>query len=276
MPATLILADDSFVRSTLDTVSQPDSVRTDGGSDWHVMVVEDVPGQRNTLAKILQHEGFTTLTCETGEKALEAARQNQVAVAILDYRLPDLTGVQVLEGLKATDPRIQGILHTAYGSFDSAKDAVNLGAYGYLEKPSDPAEMVRCVHNAWRHWTSLALDRSQKRQRLLEAALEQAELPIAVTSAGEEARYAYVNPAFTRMCGYSEDELAGESSDLLYGYKTKREVLERMRERRRAGKSFVGEMMFYRKDGSSFLMEVRLDPVREADDEITHWVMIYR
>ena len=87
--------------------------------------------------------------------------------------------------------------------------------------------------------------------------------------------HVYVNPAFLRMSGYGEAEILGKKPDMLYGLKTKREVVERFEEHRQSGRSFVGEMMHYRKDGSSFLMEVRADPVRNGAD-VTHWVMIYR
>ncbi len=168
------------------------------------------------------------------------------------------------------------IIHTGYGSFAAAKDSVNLGAFAFLEKPSDPTEMVRCVHRAAAEWMRRTLQRSEERGRLLEAALDQAELPVAVTDAGDEPGYVYANPAFLRISGYPECELLGRSPEMLYGLKTKREVVERQRRQRRQGRSFVGDMMHYRKDGSSFLMEVRVDPVRGGGGGITHWVMIYR
>ena len=171
------------------------------------------------------------------------------------------------------------IIHTAYGSFDSAKDSVNLGAFAYLEKPSDPAELVRQVGRAARKWMEGALRRSLEMLRLLESALEQANLPVAVTTTETEAskrRYVFVNPAFTRMTGYSEDELLGQPPHLLYGAKTKRALLDRQRDLMFQGRSFVGEMIHYRKDGSQFFMETRVDPVRDDQGRITHWVAIYR
>ncbi len=254
----------------------PDAERPEPAKPRCVLIVEDVRGQRRTLSLILKREGFQVLACSAGEEGLQVARENEISVAVLDYKLPDLTGIEILEQLKSIDDRTQCILHTAYGSFDSARDAVNLGAFAFLEKPSDPAEMVRSVHRAAGEWMRRTLARSEERSRLLEAALDQAELPVAVTDAGDEIGYVYANPAFVRMSGYGEAELLGQTPEILYGLKTKREVVERQRQHWRDGRSFVGEMIHYRKDGSSFLMEVRVDPVRDGGGKITHWVMIYR
>ncbi len=244
-----------------------------------ILIVEDDDGQRLTLRDILQGEGFETLDRGTGREALEIARQHQVAVAIVDYKLPDLSGIQTLKRLRALDERIRVIIHTGYGSFDSAKEAVNLGAFAYVEKPVDPAELIRIVHRAAGRWMKQALRKSQEMLRLLDSALEQTNLPVAVTktaSADEPARYVYVNPAFARMTGYSADELIGSDPRILHGAKTRRAILDRQQALIREGRSFVGELVLYRKDGSQFFMELRGDPVRDSDGRVTHWVTIYR
>ncbi len=115
--------------------------------------------------------------------------------------------------------------------------------------------------------------------RLLDSALEQANLPVSVTTAASEEakrRYVFVNPAFARMTGYSQSELIGREPSILYGVKTKRAILGSQRKMMSQGKSFVGEMVHYRKDGTQFFMESRVDPVRDGDGRITHWVTIYR
>ncbi len=363
-----------------------------------VLIVEDDEGQRITLRDILEREGLAIVESETSAAAVVAVRREKVAVAIVDFKLPDGDGIQTLKRIRDLDPAVRVIIHTGYGSFNSAKEAVNVGAFAYLEKPADPAELVRTVHRATALWMEQALRKSEERYRtlaemspsglfhtdregrylyvnqrwseiagvsadealdagwqqslhaddrdrvlaawhdamagarpfrsehrlgtadgsscwvecqtrpevgaggevkghvgtitdvterkqaremlrLLDSALDQANLPVAVTTAVSkraDPRYVFVNPAFARMTGYAADELIGREPGILYGVKTKRAVVERQRQLMAEGRSFVGEMIHYRKDGSQFFMEVRVDPVRDGEGRITHWVMIYR
>ena len=83
-----------------------------------ILVVEDNDAQRRTLCDILRHEGFDPVACATGGEALAASESESFSVAILDQRLPDLTGIEVLEALRDRDTGTRVILHTAYGSFE--------------------------------------------------------------------------------------------------------------------------------------------------------------
>ncbi|MFQ5807179.1 MAG: ATP-binding protein [Phycisphaerae bacterium] len=114
-----------------------------------VLIVEDNESQRRTLTTIMQNEGFEVTGCSTAA-ALEHLEREDFGVAVVDLRLPDLSGTQLLERLRALNERIPVIINTAYGSFDSAREAVNLGAFAYVEKAGDPRELVRQVHRASR------------------------------------------------------------------------------------------------------------------------------
>lgn len=85
-------------------------------------------------------------------------------------------------------------------------------------------------------------------------------------------RIVYVNPAFTAMTGYTADEAIGKTPRILQGPQTERAVLDRLRERLSAGKMFRGEVLNYRKDGTPFVMEWQVAPIRDASGTITHWV----
>ncbi len=113
-----------------------------------VLIVEDDYGQRKTLCHILEEEGVEPVSCASAKEAIDRVESENVSVAIVDLRLPDLSGTQVLRKIASLNRGIRVIIHTAYGSFESAKDAVNLGAFAYVEKMKDPEELVRCVHRA--------------------------------------------------------------------------------------------------------------------------------
>jgi len=115
-----------------------------------VLIVEDEELQRKTLLDIMQAEGFEAVGCSSAAEALEYLRRLDVGVVVLDIRLPDISGIELLERLSSYTDRVQFIINTAYSSYDTAKDALNIGAFAYVEKAGDPDELIRCVHRAFR------------------------------------------------------------------------------------------------------------------------------
>lgn len=86
----------------------------------------------------------------------------------------------------------------------------------------------------------------------------------------------FVNQSFTDMTGYERDELIGRSPTILQGPKTDRDVLDRLRRDISEGKIFHGQAVNYRKDGSEFIMEWKIAPVRDENGEISHYLAIQR
>lgn len=86
----------------------------------------------------------------------------------------------------------------------------------------------------------------------------------------------YANPAFTRLTGYTREEAVGRSPRFLQGPKTERGTLDRLRADLAAGRSFHGEAVNYRKDGSTYLIDWLITPMRDEAGDITHWIAIQR
>jgi light-regulated signal transduction histidine kinase (bacteriophytochrome) len=113
-----------------------------------VLVVEDNAADLQLLCDILREEKFHVIGCSSAREALLHVQQCDFGVAVVDYRLPDLTGTQLLERIREFDDHIHVILYTGPASYDSIKEAINLGAFAYVERLSDPAELLRHVHRA--------------------------------------------------------------------------------------------------------------------------------
>ena len=114
---------------------------------------------------------------------------------------------------------------------------------------------------------------------VLLAAVEASGEAILITSADLSEpgpRIKYANPAFTAMTGYRADEVIGRTPRFLQGPATERAVLDRMRTALMAGEAFQGEALNYRKDGSSYMVEWLITPVRELDGRISGWVSAQR
>ncbi len=104
-------------------------------SSASVLVVDDEPVIRDTLAEFLQQEGFAVAACGTGEEAVERAGKQRFDVALCDVNLPGLDGIEVMERLAKVSPETFVVLITAYATVETAVEAFQKGAHDYLMKP---------------------------------------------------------------------------------------------------------------------------------------------
>lgn len=89
-------------------------------------------------------------------------------------------------------------------------------------------------------------------------------------------RIVFVNEKFTEMTGYSADEVVGRTPGMLQGARTDRKVLDRLAEDLSAGRSFHGQTVNYRKDGTPFEIEWKVTPVSDDAGDVTHYVAVQR
>jgi two-component system response regulator HydG len=111
-----------------------------------VLLIDDDPDTRRVLEQALTRNGFRTLTAETAAEGLEVFEREYPAVTLLDLRLPDADGLQVLETLKARDATV--IILTGYADIQTAVRAMQLGAENYLPKPVELEPLVAVVARA--------------------------------------------------------------------------------------------------------------------------------
>ena len=108
----------------------------------NVLVVDDGQSQREMLGGFLKDEGYGVSEAENGEKALKEVKDGCFDLLLLDYRMPGMDGMEVLEEVKRINPEIDVIMMTAYGTIDTAVRAMKAGAFDYITKPIDLDEMV--------------------------------------------------------------------------------------------------------------------------------------
>jgi len=111
---------------------------------------------------------------------------------------------------------------------------------------------------------------------LLQSSMELSFSGIMVTEASPGYPILYVNPAFCQMTGYGPQEILMKSPVILQGPKTDPAVLERLSRDIEAGRVFHGRAVNYRKDGSEFMMEWKIAPIRNALGEIHHYLAIQK
>jgi len=115
-----------------------------------VLVVDDDPGMRDGMAMSLKRAGFVTEQARSGEDALRMTRPGAFDAVVTDLRMTGMDGLQLTARLKALDTALPVLLVTAFGSLDTAREAMRLGAFDYLSKPFSPEELVTAVKKAIR------------------------------------------------------------------------------------------------------------------------------
>ena len=113
-------------------------------------------------------------------------------------------------------------------------------------------------------------------KRLLEASMEESFNSVIISEAGPGYPVVYVNPAFCELTGYGPHEIIGKSPSILQGPATDPSVLKRLDADLAEGKLFHGRAINYRRDGSEFMMEWKIAPIRNEKNEITHYLAIQR
>ncbi len=169
-----------------------------------VLLLEDEPAQRRTLSEILADEGLEVQACAGLDSALRRVAERRFAVAIADQRLRSGSGLDFLRRARERDPGLRVIVHTAYGSFDSAREALNLGAFAYVEKAGDPGELLRQVRRALH---ACLEDELRTSRAWLEGFFE--HVPAVVTLKDRSGRYLYVNRHFEELFGVAREEVIG-------------------------------------------------------------------
>ena len=114
----------------------------------NILIVDDEEVVRLSHLRSLQSANCNARVAEDGTRALEVMEQQPFDVILLDLRMPDLDGMEVLRTIKDRWPDSEVVIITGYPTIESAKEAVRLGAYNYIAKPVGPDEVIKAANDA--------------------------------------------------------------------------------------------------------------------------------
>ncbi len=170
-----------------------------------ILVVDDDANLRLTLCDILRVKGFEPVEAKTGRDALRRAAGEDFDAAIIDLRLEDVSGLEVLRGIKQASPHTECILLTGHASQETAIEAVNAGGYAYLQKPFDQEQLLVILRRAVEKRAAV---RALAESRALYRTFLDASEDIAFLK-DENFRYIICNQANARFLGRPIEEIVG-------------------------------------------------------------------
>ena len=112
-----------------------------------ILVIDDEETIRRTLSMTLEHEGYVVDTAENGREAIAKSQARFYNLALIDIRLPDMEGTELLTRLNDTTPRMVKVILTGFPGLQNAVTAINKGVDAYLVKPVDTKEVLRVIRD---------------------------------------------------------------------------------------------------------------------------------
>lgn len=114
-----------------------------------LLLVDDEKGFADIIAKRMSKRDIDVTKAYSGAEALQAIRKADFDVAVLDLKMEDMDGIEILKIFKKMDPDLAVIMLTGHGSEEAAKDGIKFGAFDYLTKPCDFEELLAKIREAY-------------------------------------------------------------------------------------------------------------------------------
>jgi PAS domain S-box-containing protein len=198
---------------------QSNSIKETNEKKKSILIIDDDESTRKSLTLIFSKKGYEIETVETGHEALEKVKEKFFNLVLVDIKLPDMEGIDLIIPLKEIHPDMAVIMVTAFASMETVMRALNLGASAYITKPLNMEEVFVTVReNLEKQGLMIenkrlfnALSDSEKSYRTL---FEESRDAINMYTA--EGDYIYGNQSMLDLFGYTEDEMKSLKADQLY------------------------------------------------------------
>ncbi|HXH05609.1 MAG TPA: sigma-54 dependent transcriptional regulator [Vicinamibacterales bacterium] len=126
-----------------------------------LLVVDDEPGVLALVRRFAEAERFEVITCADGREAIALAERRAPDLVLVDLRMPEVNGLEVVRAIREADPQAHVVLMTGHASIDTAVEAIKLGAADYLTKPFEPGRLKEVLE--------AVREKVRRQQRLIEA-----------------------------------------------------------------------------------------------------------
>jgi PAS domain S-box-containing protein len=217
-----------------------------------ILIVDDDANMRKTLEEILRVNHYEPHGAGSGQEAIRIASEEKFQAALIDLRLTDIPGLDVLKAIKKKSPDTECIILTGFASTDTAVQAVNLGAYSYVQKPYDIDQLLLTINRAVeKKETRLALSDAENRySQLYEGAFD------GIIEVDLEGKILDFNSAFQKILNYSPAELRSFRFQEITSEKYLEKEQKMLDQILKRGYSDLYEKEFIDKDGKLVPVEI--------------------
>ena len=150
-----------------------------------VLIVDDEKGLRIGAQRLLTRENYDVTTAENGTDGIKFGTETEFDLAVIDLKMPDVDGLEVLQQIKAKYPNTVCFIATAFASYETAVEATRLGAHSYIPKPFTPEELLSNLKEGYQiRLVNLEAEKwhKEREERLLEVAFEKTRMNTIVNS----------------------------------------------------------------------------------------------
>ena len=236
-----------------------------------VLIVDDDASVRLTMAHQLRKWQYAVLEAESGDQAFAILQTTPVSLILLDYMMPDCSGLDVFLQIKAlfpTPPPV--IMMSAYSSIELAVTFLKAGGTDFVQKPFEMDVVAVRIRQA------IDADERQRyiRHELhkLSQAVEQSPATVVMTDLN--GRIEYINPKCVKLTGYRADELIGNTPRIFKSGQQSEAFYHDLWQTITAGGEWHGEFCNKKKDGTLYWESASISPIRDQNGVMTHWVKV--
>ncbi len=245
--------------------------------NYKILIIDDDQDFAASLKLILENEDYQTVLAHSEEEALESITKNTVDLALIDIRLGQDNGIELLPKLKKIQPNILCVMITGFGSVETAVEALNSGAYDYLRKPVNPGELLATLRRGFEKIGLL------KEKQVMEGTLSEIEqqikasfnqAAIGIAHLSLKGMWLTCNNKFCQIIGYEQDELLKISMIDITPPEESQNTRNMIDELLTGNvQYFSRETQFLRKDGLPVWVNVTISPVSSPSGDPLYFIL---
>jgi PAS domain S-box-containing protein len=244
-----------------------------------ILIVDDETEFLELLRDILAEAGYDVVSATNGMEAIERLKTNlPVSAIIADHKMPIMKGTEFLNIAKNISPNSVRVMLTAFHDTELMQEAISKGEiFRYLTKPVDIQQVLDVTRLAVERHEILARQSAENLEkdhliRKLFYGVQQSPASVVITD--REGNIEYVNPKFTRLTGYTLEEVKGKNPRVLKSGEKSSEEYKIMWETLRSGRDWQGEFHNKKKSGELYWEYATISPILNQEGEISHFIAV--